>query len=216
MDRAIAYLRTNARYLILEVLINGVLPYVVYSYAKPKLGDVNALLASMAPPLLFSIAEFVRKRRDRYDLDLRDRSASCSRCSRSPAADRRSSCSCARISSPASSRSSSSVRRRFGRPLIYEFARASMLRQSAEKAAMFERLNENPRVRRMMTIMTLVWGGVLLLQTALACGLVFVLQHRDLSDREPDSQLRDDRRIRALDVSGTSSPPSARGARVCS
>lgn len=174
MDRAIAYLRTNARYLILEILINGVLPYVVYSYFKPKLGDVNALLASMAPPLLFSIVEFARKRRidaisifvilgivlsllafigggSAKFLQLRENLVT-------------GLIAIVFLGSTA-----------VGRPLIYEFTRASMRRQSAEKAATFEKLNESPRVRRVMTIMTLAWGGVLLLQTALACVLVFAL-----------------------------------------
>jgi intracellular septation protein A len=174
MDRAIAYLRTNARYLILEILINGVLPYVVYSYFKPKLGDVNALLASMAPPLLFSIVEFARKRRidaisifvilgivlsllafagggSAKFLQLRENLVT-------------GLIAILFLGSAA-----------VGRPLIYEFTRASMRRQSAEKAATFEKLNESPRVRRVMTIMTLAWGGVLLLQTALACVLVFAL-----------------------------------------
>jgi intracellular septation protein A len=174
MDRAIAYLRTNARYLILEILINGVLPYVVYSYFKPKLGDVNALLVSMAPPLLFSIVEFARKRRidaisifvilgivlsllafigggSAKFLQLRENLVT-------------GLIAIVFLGSTA-----------VGRPLIYEFTRASMRRQSAEKAATFEKLNESPRVRRVMTIMTLAWGGVLLLQTALACVLVFAL-----------------------------------------
>ena len=39
------------------------LPYAVYSALQPRLGDVRALLASSAPPILWSIVEFARNRR---------------------------------------------------------------------------------------------------------------------------------------------------------
>jgi hypothetical protein len=57
-----------------------------------------------------------------------------------------------------------------GRPLIYQLARA---RQSPAEAARLESLRDNPRFRRNMNIMTLVWGFGLLAQTAVACVLVF-------------------------------------------
>jgi intracellular septation protein A len=174
MDRAIAYLRTNARFLAAEIIVNGVLPWVIYSYTRVKLGDVNALLASMAPPIVWSIAEFVRRRRvdavsifivvgialsllaflgggSAKFLQLRENLVG-------------------GIVAVAFLVSAA-----IGRPLIYEFARASMKRQSAEIAATFEKLNTNPAVRRSMMMMTVVWGTVMLAQTALACLLVFVL-----------------------------------------
>jgi hypothetical protein len=174
MDRAKTFLRTNARTIALEVAVNGVLPYVVYSYSRAKLGDVHALLASMAPPLIWSFAEFARKRKidivsvfviagivlsllafigggSAKFLQLRENLVS-------------GVIALVFLGSAA-----------IGRPLIYEFARASMRRQSSEKAASFERLNTSVHVRRAMTLMTLVWGGVLLAQTLLACVLVFAL-----------------------------------------
>jgi hypothetical protein len=65
-----------------------------------------------------------------------------------------------------------------GKPLIYQLARATMSRRSPEEAAQFERLGENVYVRRSMMVMTLVWGLGLLVQTALACVLVFALSIR--------------------------------------
>jgi hypothetical protein len=65
-----------------------------------------------------------------------------------------------------------------GRPLIYQLARAGKLRESSAEAARFESLRDNPRFRRHMTIMTLVWGFGLLAQTGVACLLVFSLSIR--------------------------------------
>jgi intracellular septation protein A len=175
MQRALPFLRTNARTIALEIAINGVLPVVVYDAVHPAVGDVKSLLASMVPPLLWSIAEFARKRKidivsifviagivlsllafigggSAKFLQLRENMFS-------------GIIALAFLGSAA-----------IGRPLIYEFARTSMRRQSAEKAATFEQLNErNVNVRRSMTFMTLVWGSVLLLQTLLACALVFIV-----------------------------------------
>jgi intracellular septation protein A len=175
MQRALPFLRTNARMIVLELAINGVLPVVVYDVAHPALGDVKSLLASMAPPLLWSIAEFVRKRKidivsifviagivlsllafigggSVKFLQLRENLVG-------------GVIALVFLGSAA-----------IGRPLIYEFARASMRRESAEKALTFEQLNErNVYVRRSMTFMTLVWGSVLLVQTLVACALVFAV-----------------------------------------
>jgi hypothetical protein len=175
MQRALPFLRTNARMIALEIAVNGVLPVVVYDAVHPALGDVKSLLASMAPPLIWSIAEFVRKRKidivsifviagivlsllafigggSAKFLQLRENFVS-------------GIIALVFLGSAA-----------IGRPLIYEFARASMRRQSAEKAATFEQLNErNVNVRRSMMLMTIVWGSVLFVQTLAACALIFIV-----------------------------------------
>src|SRR5277367_3816630 len=46
-----------------EVLVNFALPYLIYRLAQPRLGDVNALIASSGPPILWSVVEFARHRR---------------------------------------------------------------------------------------------------------------------------------------------------------
>jgi FtsH-binding integral membrane protein len=62
------------------------------------------------------------------------------------------------------------------RPLIYELARATESRKSAASARGFEQLNaQNPHVRRSMLVMTVVWGCGLIVQTAVACALVFAV-----------------------------------------
>ena len=46
-----------------EVLVNFVGPYLIYGFAKHRLGDAGALMASSAPPILWSLIEFARHRR---------------------------------------------------------------------------------------------------------------------------------------------------------
>src|SRR5271170_6737772 len=66
-----------------------------------------------------------------------------------------------------------------GRPLIYQLARATMLRKSQSEAERLEGLRDNKGFRRTMTLMTLVWGFGLLAQTVIACVLVFHMTIRD-------------------------------------
>jgi len=66
-----------------------------------------------------------------------------------------------------------------GKPLVYQLARASMLRKSSSEAETFERLKENVYFRRTMTLTTLVWGIGLIVETALACLLVFTISIRE-------------------------------------
>jgi hypothetical protein len=171
---ASGYLRKNGAGLGIEVLVNGVLPFVVYNYARPKFGDAGALLASMIPPLAWSIAEFVRKRRvDGISLLI--------------------------VAGIALSLlafiGGGSVRflqlrenlvtgviglvflvsAAIGKSLIYQLARASMLRRSAAEADAFALNRNNIHFRHSMNVMTVVWGAGLLLQTAIACVLVFLM-----------------------------------------
>ena len=63
LDKTVAYAREHGARIGLEVLVNFVGPFVIYSLAKPALGDVNALIASSAPPIGWSIFEFIKNRR---------------------------------------------------------------------------------------------------------------------------------------------------------
>jgi hypothetical protein len=174
IGRASSPLRTNARTIVIEVLVNGVLPFVAYDLVKPKYGDVNGLLASMLPPVVWSIVEFVRRRRidavsifiiagialsllaffgggSARFLQLRENLVS------------------------AVIGLVFLVSAALRKPLMYELARASMKRTSPAQVANFERLKDNPGFRRSMTRMTVVWGFGLLVQTGIACVLVFTL-----------------------------------------
>ncbi len=156
----------------LEVVVNAVLPFVIYQMADARLGDVGALLASSAPPIAWSVAEFARRRRvDALSmlvlagivlsllamaggggakfLQLRENLVT------------------AVIGLVFLG--SALVRR----PLILYLARAAMRRSSPARAATFEQVKDAPPFRRLMMVMTLVWGVGLMARTLTACVLVF-------------------------------------------
>jgi hypothetical protein len=62
-----------------------------------------------------------------------------------------------------------------GKPLIYELARASSRRRSAAEAESLERHKDNKYFRATMMLMTVVWGVGFILETIVACILVFVM-----------------------------------------
>ena len=161
----------------IELLVNIALPYVIYVKAEAGIGQVRALLAASLPPILWSGIEFARKRRiDAVSILVL----------------------AGIVLSLLAFLGGGSVRflqlrenlvtgliglvflgsAAIGRPLIYQLARAGKLRESPAEAARFESLRDNPRFRRSMTIMTLVWGFGLLAQTGVACLLVFALSIR--------------------------------------
>jgi hypothetical protein len=66
-----------------------------------------------------------------------------------------------------------------GRPLIYFLARATLQRRSSSELAEFEARKDNVYFRRTMTLMTLVWGTGLVADAALGAALVTVLSVRE-------------------------------------
>lgn len=176
--RTLTWLRKNAGTVLVEALINFILPYLIYSYAEAPYGDVRALLLSSAPPILWSLAEFARHRRvDAVSvlvvtgialsllamlggggakfLQLREKLVT---------------------GVIALVFLGSALIRR---PLMYELARASMRRKSSEEAEQFEALNIHAGFRRTMTVMTLVWGFGLLADVAIGVVMVFTLSIRE-------------------------------------
>ena len=173
----IAWFRKNGRHVLVEAMVNLVLPYAIYSYAEAPLGEVKALLASSAPPILWSMGEFaVRRRIDTLSilvvggivlsllamlggggarfLQLREKMVT-------------GVMGLAFVGSAL-----------LGRPLIYELARANMRRTSEQDARQFEALQVHAGFRRTMTVMTLVWGFGLLADVGVSAVLVFVLTIR--------------------------------------
>jgi hypothetical protein len=161
----------------IELLVNIALPYVIYVKAEAGIGQVRALLAASLPPILWSGIEFARKRRiDAVSILVL----------------------AGIVLSLLAFLGGGSVRflqlrenlvtgltgiifvgsAAIGRPLIYQLARASKLRQSKAEAERFESLRNKQHFRRGMTVMTLVWGFGLLAQTGVACLLVFSLSIR--------------------------------------
>lgn len=171
-------LRGHAAGLAVALSVNVVLPLLTFDYAAPRSGDTVALLASSVPPLLWSTLEFVYRRRvDALSLLIVAGLA----------------LSVLATTGGGSARflqlrehlvtaviglvflGSAAV----GRPLVYQLARAGLLRTSPEQVTAFEAKRDTPRFRRIMTIMTLVWGIGLFASAALACVLVFALSTRD-------------------------------------
>ncbi len=178
LAKARDFLRKNGGAIAVEVGVNFAAPFVVYSLTKQRLGDVGALIASSAPPIAWSLIEFLRRRRvdavsilvlagiglsllaflggggARF-LQLREKLVTAL-------------IGLIFLGSAA-----------IGKPLIYYLARARLNRQSAAEAQSFEALRDDRFFRRAMMIMTLVWGFGLVAEAAVAGMLVFTLSIRD-------------------------------------
>ena len=176
--RIIVYLRKNGVHVLIEALVNFILPFVIYNYAEAPLGEVRALLASSAPPVAWSLVEFARHRRiDALSLlvicgiglsllamiggggakflQLREKLVT-------------GAIGLAFVGSAL-----------IGKPLIYELALATKRRKSAGEAEEFEALQAYAGFRRTMLVMTWVWGLGLLADVAVAVVLVFTLSIRE-------------------------------------
>jgi len=157
-----------------EAVFNFVLPAAIFALFQHRLGEVKALLTASAPPIVWSIVQFIQRRRlDAISilvlagialsllaflggggvkfLQLRERLVTMA-------------IGLAFLCSAA-----------IGRPLIYQLARASTRARSPERAAELEALRDNPRFRRAMTVMTLVWGFGLVAEASVSAALVFAL-----------------------------------------
>lgn len=173
-EGALTWLRSNGPKALVEIAVNFALPFLVYRTTQDRLGDVHALMAASAAPLIWSILEFTRRRRiDALSLlvlagivlsliafiggggvrflQLREQLVS-------------GVVGLLFLGSAA-----------IGRPMIYQLACARIRRGAPGQEGWFEALRQDPRLRRVMMLMTLSWGAVLVAQSA-ACGaLVFVL-----------------------------------------
>jgi hypothetical protein len=164
--------------LALEAGIVFALPIAVYDRVAPHGGEIRALLASSVPPLAWSLAGFIRRRRvdalsilvlsgialsllavlgggSARFLQLRENLVTAL-------------IGLAFLGSAA-----------IGKPLIYQLARAGLGRKSPEEVAAFVADRGPARFRRVMTLMTLVWGFGLLASSAVACLLVLTLTVHD-------------------------------------
>lgn len=175
--RIAAYVRKDGGRLLVELLVNFVLPFVIYNYAEAPLGAVRALLLSSAPPILWSLVEFSRHRRlDALSvlvvagialsllamlggggvrfLQLREKLVT-------------GVIGLVFVGSAL-----------IGKPLVYELAWATMRRKSEDEAQEFEALKIYAGFRRTMAIMTLVWGFGLLADVVISVALMFELSIR--------------------------------------
>lgn len=175
--RITTYLRTNGAYVLVEALVNFILPFVIYSYAQAPLGDVRALLASSAPPIAWSLVEFARHRRVDALSVLVVAGIVLSLLAMIGGGG-------AKFLQLRENLVTGIIGLAFlgsaliGKPLIYQLARASMRRKSEGEAQEFEALQVHAGFRRTMTVMTLVWGLGLLANVAVSVALVFALSIR--------------------------------------
>jgi hypothetical protein len=160
-----------------EIVVNIALPFAIYQLMHGTFGDVKALLASSAPPTLWSIAELVRHRRaDALSLlvlsgialsllayvgggsvrflQLRERLVT--------------------VLIALVFLGSAAI----GRPLMYELVRAFLARTNSPELKRVESLRENKFFRHGMTVMTVVWGFGLLADAAASIALTYVLSIR--------------------------------------
>ncbi|MDT9002058.1 VC0807 family protein [Paucibacter sp. APW11] len=158
--------------LIPELVVNFVLPWVAYKLALPKWGEVDALLASALPPLLWSVVELIRFRRiDALSLIV-IAGIVLSLAGLAMGGD-------TRVLLMRESLVSGLlglaflVSLLFPRPLIYHLARATVARQSAEALAAFEANLDQPPVRRGLFTMTLIWGGGLTFEMIIRAALAW-------------------------------------------
>jgi len=156
----------------LEVLVNAVLPFIIYTLTDPRLGDVGALIASAAPPIVWSGIEFARRRRVDALSILIVAGIAFSLIALLGGGG-------AKFLQLRENLVTGAIGLIFlcsaviRRPLIFYLARATMLRNSPDEAASFEEMKDSARFQRTMTVMTLVWGAGLVARTAAACALVF-------------------------------------------
>ncbi len=177
ISRILTYLRTNGGHILVEALVNFILPFVIYSYAEAPLGEVRALLASSAPPIAWSLVEFARHRRVDALSVLVVAGIILSLLAMIGGGG-------AKFLQLRENLVTGIIGLVFlgsaliGKPLIYQLARASMRRKSEDEAQAFEALQVHAGFRRTMTVMTLVWGLGLLAHFAVSVALVFVLSIR--------------------------------------
>jgi hypothetical protein len=176
--RIVSLVREHGVHVLVEALVNFILPFAIYNYAEAPLGQVVALLASSAPPILWSLVEFARQRRvDALSLlvvagialsllamlggggvqflQLREKLVT-------------GVIGLVFIGSAL-----------IGKPLVYQLARATKRRKSASEAEEFEALKVHAGFRRAMMVMTWVWGLGLLADVAVGVVLVFTLSVRE-------------------------------------
>ncbi|HDR9084315.1 hypothetical protein KDX05_01090 [Burkholderia vietnamiensis] len=158
--------------LLLELVVNLLLPWVAYRVAHPHFGETGALYASAVPPIVWSVVEFVRSRRVDAVAAIVLLGIALSLIGMALGGD-------ARTLLMRESLASGSIGVVFllslfrDRPLIFYLARATVAREMAGGAERFETVwAEQPYLRRMLRLMTLVWGTCMTVEMLLRLWMV--------------------------------------------
>jgi hypothetical protein len=171
LNKTVGYVRARV---VRELVVNFLLPYLIYRFASGPVGVVLGLVAASAPPILWSITIFVRERKVDAISTLALSGIALS------------------LLAFAGGGGVKMLQLRenlvlglvglvflgsaaIGRPLIYQLARAGVRRKVAHKVQAFEVLRGDVEFRGAMTVATLVWGFGLLAARALNCVLVFIV-----------------------------------------
>nr|WP_233623931.1 VC0807 family protein [Burkholderia vietnamiensis] len=158
--------------MLLELVVNLLLPWVAYRVAHPHFGETGALYASAVPPIVWSVVEFVRSRRVDAVAAIVLLGIALSLIGMALGGD-------ARTLLMRESLASGSIGVVFllslfrDRPLIFYLARATVAREMAGGAERFETVwAEQPYLRRMLRLMTLVWGTCMTVEMLLRLWMV--------------------------------------------
>jgi len=174
LARGLTLIRGNIGGIAVEVIVNFVLPYLIYSYLEHRQGEVMALIYSSGPPIAWTLIVLAWKREvdvisafvvagialsllamlgggSVKFLQLREKLVT--------------------VIFGLAFIVSAMIKR----PLIYELARAGMKRNKSAELDRLETLRDDPRMRHSMTVMTMVWGVGLLTDAAVSSGLVMIL-----------------------------------------
>jgi intracellular septation protein A len=154
-------------------LANFVAPYIVYVLLDSHVGDVNALIASAGPPLLWSGYELIKTRRlDAISVTVVVAIFLTVGATAMGGSARLIQIRDAMITGAIGLMFLGSFAMR--RPMLFYLARATMARNTEAGAAAFEALWLNPEIPRLFRRLTLIWGLGLVAQTALLCTLATI------------------------------------------
>ena len=161
---------------VLEILVNFVLPWLVYKEALPPWGEHNALLASALPPVIWSVIELIRNRR----LDAMSVLVVAGILLSLGAVMLGGSTTLMLMRESLITGAiglAFLVSALLRRPLTYYLAQATLSRESGFSKERFEQLfvDANGRVAGWMTLMTLVWGSGLVAEALLRLWLIKVI-----------------------------------------
>ncbi|WP_372785854.1 VC0807 family protein [Phenylobacterium sp.] len=174
LTKILAYARAHGLKAGLEVAINFLLPFLIYSSLRGAIGDVRALMAASGPPILWSVVEFIRQRKVDAIAILVLTGIALSLLAFAGGGG-------VKFLQLRENLVTGLVGLIFlgsaaiGKPLIYQLARAGTRRAAPDRVAAFEALRTDPGFRRALTITTLAWAVGLLAASGLNCVLVFVV-----------------------------------------
>lgn len=174
LAQAVGYLRQHGGPIALQVLVNAVLPLVIFDVWQKQLGDVRALLASSIPPIAWSLIEFARHRKVDALSILALAGIALSLLAFIGTGG-------AKFLQLRETMVGGLIGLVFvgsaliRRPIMYYLARATMMRSNPAQAQNLEGLRGNVYFERTMMVMTLVWGLGLLAHTSLNVALVFAV-----------------------------------------